>query len=366
MKGHLVRVTVATHRHTVDPTFEELTKAYAVLHDYMKKQNLPLWYIVDKTFGRWPNHWHIVSCDALGTPEELELLAKTPKVKFQSKKVMIGIPAHDESEHIFGVVSKAKKYGKIVVYDDGSEDHTAEKAFSAGAKVIRGTHKGYGAALNYLFKEAITRDFDVLITLDGDGQHNPDEIPLFLDALCSTDMVIGNRFLGGSSTPKYRELFIRGVNTILNVGDSQCGFRAYNRRALEAIKITKFGFDASLEILTQAKDLGLKIAEVPCKISYSGTEHSESPLHQGAKLLETLFWGTIWTRPLLFLGLPALLFYTLSIGLGLYLVSIYAAQKYLIPNITILTIASAGSASLLAIAAFFILVQRKLLKEIEK
>lgn len=89
MKGHAIRVTVATHRHTTDPTFEELTKSYAVLYDYMNSLRLDEWYIVDKTFGRWPDHWHIVSCDALGTPEELILLAKTPKVKFPLRRILI-------------------------------------------------------------------------------------------------------------------------------------------------------------------------------------------------------------------------------------------------------------------------------------
>ena len=186
LKGHKVRVMVATKRHTTEPTFEELVKAYTVLYDYMNLQGLDEWFICDSTFGRWPDHWHRVSCDLLGTPKELELLAKTSKVKFPLRRIMVGIPAHNEAKHIVQVINEARKYGDVVVYDDGSTDYTADLSRDAGAHVIvGGVNRGYGLALKKLFEYA-RNCYDILITLDGDGQHDPSEIPLFLSGSLKT------------------------------------------------------------------------------------------------------------------------------------------------------------------------------------
>ncbi len=363
-KGHEVRVTVATRRHTTEPTFEELTKAYSVLYDYMDLQCLDEWYIVDKTFGRWPGHWHIVSCDALGTPEELELLAKTPKVMFPLKRVLIGIPAHNEEEHIMGVVAEAKKYGDVMVYNDGSTDHTADVALKAGAKLLMGTeNRGYGYALRELFERARC-GYDVLITLDSDGQHDPSEIPHFLAALPGCGIVIGNRFIGSSETPKYREAVIKGLNLVAGVGDSQCGFRAYSRRALEAINIKEDGFGASLEILRKAKENDLRISEVACSVTHNGNEHSQSPITQGMNLLETVFWGTIWARPYTVLGIPALVSFLCCLYFGGYLFYFYNRSKVFVFSYALLTGGFFLIWLMLCMSVFFISIQRRLLREI--
>lgn len=364
MKGHKVRVTVATQRHTTEPTFEELTKSYSVLYDYMNALRLDEWYICDKTFGRWPDHHHLVACDALGTPEELELLAKTPKVKFPLRRIMIGIPAYNVDENIAEVVMEAKKHGDVVVYNDGSTNHTTPGAHNAGAKVLVGTeNRGYGFALQRLFYHA-RHGYDVLITLDGDGQHNPSEIPLFLSALAESDIVIGNRFLGSSETPKYREVAIKGINLIMGVGDSQCGFRAYNKRAIDSIDIKEEGFGASLEILRKARESDLKISEVPCTIGYEDTRHSQNPLTQGMILIETIFWGTVWERPYTILGVPALLSFICALYFGGTLVYLYTTLETFILSYALLAGGFLGLWLILCLATFFISIQRRLLREI--
>jgi len=126
--------------------------------------------------------------------------------------IIVAIPAYNEEETIAKEVLKAKKYAdKIIVCDDGSADSTAEIAKSLGVDVIR--HKrnlGYGAAIQSLFERAKRLDFDVLITLDGDGQHNPDDIPKVIKPIIDdeADIVIGSRFVGDSlfAMPWYRRI----------------------------------------------------------------------------------------------------------------------------------------------------------------
>ena len=114
-------------------------------------------------------------------------------------KLIAAIPCLNEEQFIGDVVTRARKYvDKVIVIDDGSTDNTSEVAKAAGAHVIR--HKarqGAGAATRAAFEAAKKCDADVLITLDGDGQHNPDEIPRVLAPILhnKADLVIGSRFL---------------------------------------------------------------------------------------------------------------------------------------------------------------------------
>jgi len=230
--------------------------------------------------------------------------------------IIIGIPAYNEEQHIAKVVSKAKHFGEVLVCDDGSTDNTRQVAEQAGATVITYEHQGYGRAISRLFTLAKARRGRALVILDGDGQHNPAEIPAFLDALGACDVVIGNRFMGATKheTPAYRKAMIDIVNASLGVGDAQCGFRAYNRKAIQTINVKEEGMGASIEILQQAKKLGLKIREVPCTISYKDTKHSQHPLTHGYDLVEVIFWHYVWEKPLRTLGISSII----SLFLGVF------------------------------------------------
>lgn len=365
MKGHKIRIMIATKRHTTEPTFHELTTAFAVLFDYMNALSLDEWYLVDSIFGRWPDHWHYVICDKFGTTEELELFAKTPKVKFPLRRVMIGIPTFNEEKNIANVIVEARKYGAVVVYDDGSTDKTVELSNEAGAHVIMGeVNRGYGVAIKRLFEYA-QANYDILITLDGDGQHDPSEIPLFLSSLFKSDVVIGNRFLGSSDTPKYREVVIRGINLIMGLGDSQCGFRAYNKKAIHALHIVEEGMGASIEILRKSKENKLKISEVPCTITYENTEHTQNPVTQGMILIETLFWGVVWKRPYTVLGIPALLSFICALYFGAGLINLYRTSGVFVLSYGLLTGGFLGLWLVLCLATFIITIQRRMLRELE-
>jgi glycosyltransferase involved in cell wall biosynthesis len=141
----------------------------------------------------------------------------------------------------------------------------------AGAAVVsHEVNKGYGAAIRTCFNYAKENNFDVMITLDGDGQHDPSYIPDFITAMKTNkaDIVIGSRFLTKnklSPIPKYRivgmkilNLFTRLVGKIKTT-DSQSGYRAYSRRAIEKIRVTNPDMGAGSEILTQSKDYNLKL-----------------------------------------------------------------------------------------------------------
>ena len=180
--------------------------------------------------------------------------------------IIAAMPAHNEEGTIAKVVLGAKKHvDKVVVVDDGSTDSTAELAEALGALVVRHEeNRGYGDAIRTCFETAKELDADIMVTLDSDGQHDPSFIPDFITAMKNNkaDIVIGSRFLAKNETiPKYRIVGMKVLNLFtrlhgIKTTDSQSGYRAYGRRAIEGIKIRNPDMGAGSEILTQ----GLGIA----------------------------------------------------------------------------------------------------------
>ncbi len=278
-------------------------------------------------------------------------------------RVLIGIPTRNEVEHIRVVCAAAKPYGDVYVVDNGSGDGTASEAMAGGAVVMSFAWSGYGRALQSIFRRSRDFGYDALITLDGDGQHDPAEIPKFLEALKRADVAIGNRFASGG-TPAHREAVIRGFNAAYGVGDSQCGFRAYGRRAIEAIRITEDGMGASLQILSEAKRARLSIVEVPVTVAYGDEKPPLEVLAQGMNLIETLFWSTVWTRPYTYLGVPAALLFTVCVGAGIWALDVYAKQAYLVPSAALICSVSFLGGVLLTSFAFYVTISRRIVKEL--
>ena len=368
MKGHLVRVMICLRRHSKVPTFQEETKAYSVLINYM--QNImknEKWFIVEGKYASYPTHWHIIGCDNLGTPEELELLDKTPKVEFpliKQKSILIGIPACDEEKTIEEIVTKAKKFGEVLVIDDGSKDDTGRFALSAGAEVIRfNKNSGYGSTIIEIFKHAKSRKFDILVTLDADGQHDPSEIPDFIRAVEDVDMVIGNRFLKETTVPGYRKTGIKVVSKIEGVADAQCGFRAYNKEAINSIKVTEKGMGASLEIIHKAKQKKLKIKEIPCRVLYKGTKHSKHPLFHASDLVGSILWSRIWRRPLTFLGILGIIMSGIGIFSSIQTLVLYSIGKQISLSWAILSLGGLLVGLLLLITATIVYLLKRGLEE---
>jgi glycosyltransferase involved in cell wall biosynthesis len=208
--------------------------------------------------------------------------ARSPEINTMSKvktRVVAAIPCYNTEKHIAEVVAKTKKYvDEVIIIDDGSTDLTSTVAKKAGARIITHEHnKGYGEAIKSCFTAMQTDSADVLVIIDGDGQHNPEQIPDLLAPIMKehADIVIGSRFLfKGKAIPRYRKFGITVINLVWNCGsrikltDTQSGFRAYSRQALNKIRLSEKGMSISIEIIEKARRLKLKIQEVPITCSY--------------------------------------------------------------------------------------------------
>ena len=244
---------------------------------------------------------------------------------------MVAIPAYNEELTIGSVVARARRYAdRVVVVDDGSDDSTADVAELVGAEVFRHvTNEGYGSAIRDCFEIARDCDVDVLVTLDGDGQHNPDDIPQLIDEMreSGADIVIGSRFARGvknRTIPRYRKFGMKVLDhaTMLSSGlrltDSQSGFRAYSRKALHAIDVNQNGMGVSSEILIRAADSNLKIREAGIVTRYDGIrDSSKGPVRHGLDVINSIVRLVAQKHPILFFGVPGLFF--LAAGALLFL-----------------------------------------------
>ena len=235
-------------------------------------------------------------------------------------KVLVCIPAFNESRSIAEIINKAKIYADgVIVYDDGSTDDTYELAKTAGATVIKSPkNSGYGTAIRALFQAARGQNADIMITLDSDGQHNPDHIPRLIEPLRTQnyDIVIGSRFLSKDDkekVPRYRSLGIKTITKLTQsasysgLTDSQSGFRAYNKKALTKINLFEDGMAVSTEILLRAREKNLLATEVPITINYETDDTStHNPISHGIGVLYSVLQYISLRHPLAFYGLPGI------------------------------------------------------------
>jgi len=261
------------------------------------------------------------------------------------------IPALSKEETIAKVVIQAMRHvDRVVVCDDGSKDMTAEIAERLGAEVIRHERNmGYGAALTSLFKRAREINPDVMVTLDSDAQHNPDEIPKLVGPILEeeADIVVGSRFLAeeNEEMPRYRRLGIKVITKLTKVSsykeitDAQSGFRAYSRKAIQMITPTEQGMGASTEILLKAKEKGLKIKEIPIKINYDVEKPStHNPLYHGVDVVLSTVKHMSIRHPLLFYGVPGLITLLTAIAFWIWTFQIFAATRQVVTNIALVAI----------------------------
>ena len=264
--------------------------------------------------------------------------------------VTIGIPAFNEEKNIAEIISKLKKYADtIIVCDDGSTDLTAKISEELGAIVI--THeknKGYGASINSLFLKAKELETNVFVTFDADGQHRVSDIPIVIKPVINNeaDLVIGSRFLETKSDemPNYRKVGIKLITKVTNLSikekltDSQSGFRAYNKKALDEIIPSDEGMGVSTEILIKASNLDLKIAEVPIKVSYEGETSTKDPISHGSSVIFSTIKFTSIHNPLKFYGIPGIIFLGIGLGFISWTIQIYSAHQEIVTNVSLIGI----------------------------
>jgi len=185
--------------------------------------------------------------------------------------VVIIMPAHNEEKTIAGVIRKAKRYGKVVVVNDASKDKTDAVAKKAGAVVInRKANGGLGAALRTGFERALKMKCDVIITLDADGQHDPEDIPKFLEKIEEGyDFVLGNRGLREYPfIKKFGNFFLNRLTNFIsgtNLKDTESGFRAFTKDALKRLYLKAERYEIAVEIIFEVGKNKLRTANVPIK-----------------------------------------------------------------------------------------------------
>lgn len=197
------------------------------------------------------------------------------------------IPAYNEATRIASVVAAVMQYvDRVVVVDDGSADTTGDAAQAAGALVVRHmSNGGAGAATMTGIEAARLLGADIVVTLDADEQHAPEDIPALLKPLTENkaDIVFANRFALRSAQGKGRRNkipFIRrvfnGIGNIVSfvatglwVSDSQCGFKAFGPKSLKDIHLRMSGFEFCTEIVRESVQHKWRIVEIPIKVIYS-------------------------------------------------------------------------------------------------
>jgi len=242
-------------------------------------------------------------------------------------KTIAILPALNEEVAVGSVVLRAKRYAdRVLVIDDGSSDATAEVAALAGAEVVRHPeNKGKGAALKTGF-EAVNGS-NIIVTLDSDGQHNPDNIPKLIAPIISgeADMVIGSRYLNGNgkNTPAYRRVGQKvldkatNINTGLHVTDTQSGFRAFAAQAAHVFRFKANGLAIESEMLADAAKAGLRIKEVGIGVRYDVEGSNENPVSHGIKVLVRVLHDMELNRPLYYFTVPGIVLGTLGLMMGM-------------------------------------------------
>ncbi|MBI5680869.1 MAG: glycosyltransferase family 2 protein [Methanobacterium sp.] len=249
-------------------------------------------------------------------------------------QVTVLIPAYNEEISLGSIVLSAKKYADtIIVVDDGSSDRTSEIARLAGAEVIKHPlNQGKGAALRTGFKAIKSLGLgagksDIIVTMDSDGQHNPEEIPKIIRPIedGEADIVNGSRYIEGKekNTPIYRRFGQTVLDTATNVGsgipitDSQSGFRAFAASTVPTFRFSCADFGIESEMLIDAANAGLKIKEVKIGVRYDVDSSTKNPLFHGLEVLVNILNDIEFQRPLVYFTLPGGIIIIIGLMLGL-------------------------------------------------
>lgn len=292
------------------------------------------------------------------------------------KKLTAILPAFNEELCISGIILRSKKYvDNVIVIDDGSTDNTAEIAKLAGADVIsHQTNIGKGEALKTGFNAA--KGSDIIVTLDADGQHNPDEIPKLISPILNynADIVNGSRYIGGNSneTPVYRRIGQTILDKATNYGsglkitDSQSGFRAFAGHTIPYFRFNCRGFSIESEMLIDAAGAKLRIEEVEIGVRYDVNSSTKNPISHGFGVLMKLIDDLQFQRPLFYFTLPGSIIIIIGIVLGILFFESYIERTTTSLTPTILAISFILTGGFLALTGIILDSMSKMITQIMK
>jgi dolichol-phosphate mannosyltransferase len=234
-----------------------------------------------------------------------------------SPRVLTALPVYNEVAHVNPVLDEVVRYASdVLVVDDGATDGTSALLDArTDIRVLRHEkNRGYGAALKTAFDYAVEQKYDVLVTIDCDGQHEPQRISQLVAACRDADMVSGSRYLRNKENAHQAPAERRQINTQitrelnellgLSLTDAFCGFKAYRVPALAKLTITEPGYGMPIEVWVQAAHHGLRVVELPVPLIYLEEERSfGGSLDDGRRRLEYYHRvldaaiGAVATRP---------------------------------------------------------------------
>jgi len=272
-------------------------------------------------------------------------------------KTVAGIPALNAEQTVAKLIVRTMKWvDQVVVVDDGSIDDTSLIASKLGAIVIKHRRNlGKGAALRDLIKYARGAK-SILVTLDSDGQHNPDDIPDLTRPVLNgdADLVIASR--RRENVPKGRSIGGRALDhatSALTGGDaldSQSGFRAYSQKALGQISANEFGMGADAEILIKAKQAGLRVVQIPVTMNYERQRTStHNPMYHWLDVFFSLVKFVSIRHPLLFYGGFSAIMFLVATVFGVQTLDYYTKWGRVVTNLALVSVA----AGILGFLSFF-------------
>jgi len=221
-------------------------------------------------------------------------------------KICVVIPTYNEAKEIARLVRDIKLLNlDVVVVDDGSRDNTCQIAKDNGAIVLRNQdNEGKGASLIKGFKYALLRGYDAVITMDGDGQHLPQDLPNFIRLAehSNSQILIGNRMQTTKNMPRVRILTNQLMSWLISVvikqriSDTQCGFRLLKKEVLQKINLITTNYEIESEILIKGARLGFRIESVPIKTIYLNEKSRINPFLDTLRFIKFVV-SELWSMP---------------------------------------------------------------------
>ncbi len=262
------------------------------------------------------------------------------------------IPAFNVANQIGEVIKKCLNHvDQVIVCDDGSSDSTFHVAESSGALVLKHQKNlGKGAALKTLFKKAKELQADIIVTIDGDGQFLPEEIPKLTEPIANKqfDLVIGNRFLEKQEMPVYRKAGNKMLDKFTKLAanlpfeDTQSGFRAYSKNAIGKISFSTNGFGVDSEILVDSVNKDLKITEEYVTVLYNTGDKTstKNPVSHSMGVIASIIELIAINHPLKYLGIPGITLFIVGIFYSVVVMAIFNETRYFSIPSTLLALGS--------------------------